>query len=140
MKPILIIICFGLSFFCSAQKVTLNISGIDNSNGHLQISIFESAVQFEDEEPAEILFFDKSGMIDGKKSITIDLTHGIYGIVVLDDEDQSKDMTYRFGIYPLEGVGFSNFQFSGLSKPDFDEFDFEVLEDNMNININMKNF
>ena len=138
LLQILFIATISISSF--AQSATLNLKGIRNQKGHIQVSVFENAKQFEDEEPAKILYFDKKDVVKGNKSININLNPGNYGITILDDEDDSKDMTYRLGIYPREGVGFSNYKLSGMTKPKFTDFDFTVQNGNLQILVDMKYF
>ncbi|MDD4150792.1 MAG: DUF2141 domain-containing protein, partial [Bacteroidales bacterium] len=54
----------------------------------------------------------------------IDIKPGQYGIALLDDENNDKQMNYSFFI-PTEGFGFSNYYATGLSKPSFDKFCFD---------------
>lgn len=124
----------------TAQTLTIDVSGIRSSTGQLQIAIFETAEQFNDEKPAKTLYIDKSGLANGKKSIQVNLKPGTYAITVLDDEDKSKDMTYTWGIYPKEGVGFSNYKLQGLSKPDFSDFDFKITEDSKHVKVEIDYF
>ncbi len=140
MKTIIAFIFCFISLLTYSQTVTLNISGIEEEDGHLQVAIFETEEQFSDEKAAGVEYFDKSGVVDGKKSVKLNLKPGKYGITVLDDEDDNKNMTYRFGVYPLEGVGFSNFKFTGMSKPDFKDFEFEVTEKGAVVNAQMRYF
>jgi len=123
-----------------AQSITVNISGIEKTEGNLSVAVFENQEQFDDEVPAKSIQFDKSDIVDGKKTVTLNLKPGTYAITVLDDEDKSGDMTYRFGVYPLEGVGFSNYILSGMSKPDFADFDFTVTDKKQDISVKMKYF
>lgn len=134
-----VFLIFSLSMF--AQSITLNISGIENTEGILQIAIFENAQQFEDEKPMKVINLPKTNIQNGSTSTTIELAAGTYAITVLDDEDKSGDMTYRFGVYPLEGVGFSDYMLKGLSKPDFTDFDFTLTNDNAKtVSVQMKYF
>lgn len=128
-----------LSLNSLAQTLTLNVSGIRNLEGVLKIAVFKNTQQFEDEKPDKSYIFEKSDVKAGKKSIELKLSPGTYAVSILDDEDKSGDMTYRFGIYPLEGVGFSNYILSGLSKPDFADFDF-IIKDDIKVNVIMKYF
>ena len=133
-----ITITCGWSSF--AQSVTLEIKNIRNLKGQLQVSVFENQQQFDDEKPAKIIYFDKKGISDGKKLVKLDLKPGTYGITLLDDEDKSKDMTYRMGIYPREGVGFTGYKLSGMKKPKFSDFDFTATGDSKKLLVDIKYF
>ena len=56
----------------------------------------------------------------------MNLDSGTYGISVLDDENVNNRMDYNFIGIPKEGFGFSNYFHTGLSKPHFDKFKFEI--------------
>ena len=140
MKQFLLIIIAAVNLNCMAQSITLNIKNIRNDKGHLQVAVFENEAQFKDEKPVRKIYFDKSEIANGNKKITIDFKPGTYAITVLDDEDDSKDMTYRLGIYPREGVGFTNFKMEGMSKPKFSDFDFTINEGNKQLIVEMKYF
>lgn len=129
-----------MSLLAHSQKLSVQISGIRNNQGTLQLSIFKNAKQFDDEKPEKMLRFDKNGIVNGKKTIVIDLPPGTYGITILDDEDNSDTMTYKLLVYPKEGVGFSNFELKGLQKPDFTDFDFTVSPNNSSVNVVIKYF
>ena len=135
---LLLIILTGIN--ARSQSVTININGIRNYDGQLQIAVFENQQQFHDEEPVEKLNFAKSDISNGRKSIKINLKSGTYAITVLDDGDKSDDMTYRLGLYPKEGVGFSNYTLKGLKKPDFSDFDFAIDQNNKQVNVDIKYF
>lgn len=123
-----------------AETLNISISGIRNTKGKIQVAVFKSQKQFDDEEPYKILYFSKSNLKDGKLTVKCELPTGTYAITVLDDEDNSKDMTYKFGIYPTEGVGFSNHKLSGLTKPKFTDFDFKLSSGGTTVKVSMKYF
>lgn len=118
----------------------MQVTNIRNQDGHLQVAIFKTPQQFDDEEPEDVLYFDKADIANGSKDLDLKLGDGTYAITVVDDEDDSQDMTYRFGIYPKEGVGFSNYQLKGMEKPDFEDFDFVVSGKNRQIAVVIKYF
>lgn len=124
----LVFIClfFGAFFSVCAQNVTLTLHGIRSSKGQIEVSIYKNADQFKDEKPSKYLYFSKENLKNGELKISFQLADGSYGVTVLDDEDMSKNMTFKMGFYPTEGVAFSNFRFKGVSKPKFEDFKFHV--------------
>ncbi len=140
LKPLFILLLIFIFCNCNAQSLTFSIRGIENSKGHLQVSLFENQKQFSDETPAQMLYFDKKDIINGIKNITINLKPGTYGMTVLDDEDDSKEMTFRLRVYPLEGVGFSNYKLKGMTKPKFTDFSFTIPQGHQKIIVDMKYF
>lgn len=141
MKRLIILISIIASCTISfAQSVTLEIKNIRGQEGLLLVSVFENQEQFDDEIPAKTIKVDKSNISSGQTEVKLALKPGVYGITVLDDEDNSKDMTYRFGVYPLEGVGFSGYKLSGMTKPEFSDFDFSVNTENQKLVAEIKYF
>ena len=53
--------------------------------------------------------FDKSRVKDGRMTVEISVKCGIYGISVIDDENNNGKMEYNLLGIPKEGFGFSNF-------------------------------
>jgi len=139
-KYVIAYVALAFCTLCNAQSITLTISGIESAEGTLNVAVFENQQQFDDEKPAKNFSFDKTGMSNGTKTVQLKIAPGTYGITVLDDEDESGDMTYRFGIYPLEGVGFSYYMLSGMTKPEFEDFDFILSKEHKQMTIKMKYF
>ncbi len=56
-----ILLLLIISTCCNSYSKDLNftIIGIENTKGHLQVSVFETQKQFSDETPAQMLYFDK---------------------------------------------------------------------------------
>mgnify|MGYP000097222175 CR=1 FL=1 len=119
------------------SSAVLKLSEIRNLKGQLQVAVFKSQQQFDDEKPEKTLYFSKAKVKAGKINLALNLPQGSYAITVLDDEDKSKGMTYRFGVYPLEGIGFSGYKLKGMSKPDFNEFDFKVSDTKKHVDVAM---
>lgn len=125
----------------NAQKLSIKIENIRNNNGQIQIAVFENEEQFKSESPVSKQYFKKRVNRDGSQVIEIDLDPGTYGITVLDDEDMSTEMTFKLGIYPKEGVGFSDYYLQGMTKPKFDQFSFDVKDNSANsVNVKIKYF
>lgn len=117
---------FGVFTNLSAQKVQMKIEGIRNSNGNIQLGIFTNQEQFSKEEPVIEKVFSKRNMRAGVLVVQFELEPGNYGIAVLDDENKDGDMNYNFLGVPREGFGFSNFVSSGMTKPRYSDFSFDV--------------
>ena len=129
MSPLSLLATILLAAICSttlAQSITVNITDIRNSDGHIQIAIFKTAEQFDNDNPIKRLRFAKTGLKDGQLSVNIDLPAGTYAFGMLDDENNDKEMDYNFIGMPQEGFGFSDYYHTGWSRPEFDDFDFEL--------------
>lgn len=122
------------------NNISININNLENSKGNILVSVFVCQKDFEDEKAFKKLYFNKQKhMKDGVFHCKINLPDGIYGIVILDDEDSDGDMDYNFIGMPTEGYGFSNFFHNSLSKPKFNDFKFK-LNDDKSFNIKLRYF
>jgi uncharacterized protein (DUF2141 family) len=140
IKLLLLLFTVFLGMSGTAQNLTIDISGIKNNTGTLRIGIFQNQDQFDKEEAFKKITISKKDIASGNKTITTSLTSGTYAVTVLDDEDNSGNMTYRLRVYPTEGVGFSNFKLKGLSKPKFSDFDFNMDDSGTSVKVVMTYF
>lgn len=107
--------------------MSLEITGIRNSKGFIRIALFADEIQFIKEQPQKSFIYDKSQLVDGKMELSISgIRPGIYGIAVLDDENDNGKLDYKLFI-PCEGIGFSCFEHK-LRKPGFSDFSFELKD------------
>jgi uncharacterized protein (DUF2141 family) len=112
--------------FLNNANVTLVIEGVRSEKGKLVIAIFNDQESFKKRKPIKKVVLNKSE-IKGTE-IVFSLSPGVYGISVLDDENDNNIMDYNFFGMPKEGFGFSNYYHKGLSKPHFDAFKFEKID------------
>jgi uncharacterized protein (DUF2141 family) len=137
MKLLISILLIPLVFPAFSQNLTVEISGIKTDKGVIQLSVHRDKESFANETPFRIYNFPKTGMVDGKITVTIsDLTVGTYGIALIDDKNENGRMDYRF-FMPIEGFGFSNYCFKGTCKPDFESFAFPFSEREKTVRINL---
>jgi uncharacterized protein (DUF2141 family) len=134
----ILIICFAIFFQAEAQSIKIHISGIRNKTGSLQLMFFKCQKQFEDDKPFLIKRFSKNNVQNGEFKTEININPGIYGIVLLDDENDSENMEYKYIKIPKEGFGFSNYVHSGLFRPTFNDFCFELKNETVQIEIKTK--
>lgn len=109
-----------------AQKVEATIKGIKSSKGHIAVMVFTDSKSFDDKKPAQKLKYPKKNMVNGNMKFVLDLQPGVYGISLLDDENDNGKMDYNMVHLPKEGFAFSDYYLSGMSKPVFEDFKFEV--------------
>jgi uncharacterized protein (DUF2141 family) len=141
MKSSILICLFCVLSLQQVEKHTINlhIHNIRNNAGVLQIAVFENEKEFKTESPSHKFIVKKSKLKNENLNIQIQLKAGIYGICILDDEDESGHMTYKIGFYPIEGVGFANYHLKRIKKPKFSDFCIEVIED-IDVSIEMRYF
>ena len=128
MKSILIIFfLFGLFNMTFAQKMEVIISNISNNKGVIRLAIYTNEKDFSEEKAFKLLTFSKEGMKNGQLTLSIDLPKdGIFGLSMLDDENENAEMDYNFFGIPKEGYAFSNFFHTGYSMPEFNDFKFDA--------------
>lgn len=120
----------------SNNEVTVNdtnvevvIEGVRSEKGKLVIAIFKDHESFEKRKPIKKIVLNKSE-IKGNETV-FNISPGTYGISVLDDENDNNIMDYNFFGMPKEGFGFSDYYHKGFSKPNFDNFEFKVIDGNV---------
>lgn len=126
-------VIFILLLFCSvlsskAQEVQVVITNIRATQGRMVIGVFKNSESFKEDKPYVRKKYEKTKVINGKMIVKFNLEPGTYGLALLDDEDDNDEMNFNFIGIPQEGFGFSNYYLSGLSRPKFDAFKFELKE------------
>lgn len=130
--------------FSAAASQTLNIE-IHNikpsQEGVIILAFFTDEQTFRAEDVLFCRSFDKSRVKDGRMIVEIPVKCGVYGISVIDDENNSGKMEYNLLGIPKEGFGFSNFNLKKMRKPRFSDFSFVVADkEAKDIQIKMKYF
>lgn len=106
------------------KNVTVVIEGVRSEKGKLILAVFKDQQGFKMRKPIKRIVLKKSELKEYEVSLHLD--PGTYGITLLDDENLNHRMDYNFIGIPKEGFGFSNYYHTGLSKPHFDRFKFEI--------------
>jgi len=107
-------------------KITVEITNLRNTKGSVSLGVYTNQDDFEDEKEYVLEVFPKTKTDDnGKLTVELYLAPGTYGIAYLDDENNNGEMDFGL-MLPNEGFGFSNYVHSGLSRPDFEDFQFTV--------------
>jgi uncharacterized protein (DUF2141 family) len=140
------VLCLGIlltsifpSHSLTAQNITVNISGIRAEKGQIVIGVFKDSDTYQKEEPFVNEIFSKTKIQGEAISVQFSLEPGIYGLCLLDDENNNGKMEYNFVGMPKEGFGFSDYYHKGITKPKFDSFKFTLNKDqNKNITIKVR--
>jgi uncharacterized protein (DUF2141 family) len=139
MKKFLLLLSFTW-MLTSAWSQTLNvtITGIRNTKGVIRLQFYSSSQNFDDRKPSLVKTISKSDMKNGTLTVTYSgLDTGLYGIALLDDENNNKEMDYGV-MLPDEGFGFSDYYHKGMSHPKFGQFDFYLKKETKNIKIHVR--
>lgn len=128
-------ICFLILTLCLisstifSQTIILEVSNLKSNKGQIIVAIFQDDPTFQDEIPKYDKRFLKNTVKNGKMYIKFKLPPGVYGFTLIDDENHNGDIDYNFIGLPKEGFGFSDYYHSGMIKPHFDKFKFNLSED-----------
>ena len=117
---------FATPIFAQSGIVKVTITGIENTNGNVEIGLYNSKENFPifgKEIQGAIVKPTKKGSLN----YTFDnLPDGTYAIAVWHDEDGNQEMdTNLFGA-PKENYGFSKNVFGTFGPPDFEDVSFRI--------------
>ncbi|MCU0442692.1 MAG: DUF2141 domain-containing protein [Bacteroidia bacterium] len=137
MKYLILAIAFSSTLLLQSFKspkytVELTISNLRNFDGEIGIGIYQNDDGFQNEQSYINKKFSKAQTKNGRLTVTFTIEAGTYGIALLDDENKNNKMDYSFIGIPKEGFGFSNYYHTGLTKPHFNQFKFEVKPNTKN--------
>jgi uncharacterized protein (DUF2141 family) len=122
----------------ASQTLSIQMSGIRSDKGTIRLQVFTSAQNFDKSSPLLVKTYAKSGLSGGQLKLELDgLKPGTYGIAVLDDENNNQKMDYGL-VMPKEGFGFSDYYHTGMSRPVFSQFDFQLGQEHKRIEIRMR--
>lgn len=110
--------------------LTIEVNNLRNSKGVVQFALYNKDKTIPDEDYENYFKIQTAGIVNGSSKITfLNLPAGKYAVNVLHDENQNGKIDKGF-IFPIEGIGFSNFQSIRLSnRPNFRKASFDVMED-----------
>lgn len=123
-----------------SQSVSVTITNLESANGDILVAVFKDQQSFKDEKPSSRHRFSKTGTSNGTLHINLSLPVGSYGLTLVDDENKNGKMDKNMVGIPKEAVGFSNFYLSGMSKPSFADFKFDVKAAPVKVQCKMRNF
>jgi len=142
MKTILLTLTLAItSFFLNAQSVSEVITGetsltvtvsLRGSGGHILVSLHNEASFMK--KPLEVSSLE---IKDGKAIATFkNLTPGEYGVVVLHDKNDNKQMDYEPNGMPKENFGISN-NVMLMGPPQWNDAKFDVGKEPTEIEIRL---
>ena len=103
--------------------IQLEITGIKNNTGFIQISVFKSDTDFDKDIFIKVIAVPASS--EFQVSIP-NLEVGRYAIAVYHDENKNQKLDKNFVGIPKEGYGFSNNAVGKLGPPKFSETSFSL--------------
>lgn len=133
--------CLLLTFAMTnvkAQNTQITVSNIRSSKGKIMLSLFKDEKSFKDAKPFKTTSYEKKGLANGSLVLNWQIEPGIYGMTLLDDENQNTEMDKNLIGMPKEGFGFSDFYLEKLKAPSFNEFKTEIKSEGNKIQIKVK--
>lgn len=128
---------YGLIGQNDVQNISIQISGIENSNGEVGIALFRGEDGFPmDFEKAKSLDFITINDTLVNYKLT-DVLYGEYAVTVFHDEDLNREVETNFIGMPKEGVGVSNNPKARMGAPRYEDCNFHTDTTNKLI-INMR--
>jgi uncharacterized protein (DUF2141 family) len=127
MKTILLTSLLFISHICVSQvgQVSINISNIRNNKGSIRVGVYQNEKEYKTDKAFIKKTVKKNSLYPNTLIVDIPLAEGIYGIALMDDENDNGKMDFGL-ILPEEGFGFSNIHHEGLSKPEYKKITFKV--------------
>lgn len=130
-----LVLCVG---YAHSQTLIIQVSGLRSNSGSIQVQFFDSQKNFDKEKPLFTRINQKTNVSDGEFTITYhDIKPGLYGIAILDDENNNRKMDYGFFL-PKEGFGFSDYYHKGMTQPDFKKFSFTMGSGTKKVSIKVR--
>lgn len=114
----------------NSYSLTVNVENLRNSKGVVQYIIYDSEVNFPDQDLKSFYKKGKAEIVDNRSTFTVkNLPRGEYAVHILHDENKNGKTDIGF-IKPKEGIGFSNYQSITLrNRPNFSKASFELNAD-----------
>jgi uncharacterized protein (DUF2141 family) len=124
----------------SSTTLTLELSGLRNTEGLLRVALFDSAEGYPGDSSQAIRSASLPITAIPQLVTFEDLPFGSYAVAVFHDENADSQMNVnKLGI-PIEGIGFSGNPRLWKGVPSFERVEFELTRDNTIVPIQLKYF
>ena len=122
----------------SMSVLTIKFTGIRNTEGVFRLGFYVDQESFSKGEPLFEKVVPKSNISNGMLQVSFDdIKPSSYGIAVLDDENGDNKIDYGL-IFPKEGFGFSDYYHTSLYLPKYDDFDFQLNEQEKTVTVKLR--
>jgi uncharacterized protein (DUF2141 family) len=130
LSATIVITSFSDRWTQNTYSLVVDVSGLRNSKGILQVALYNKEGSIPDEHYRNYFRLVRKEINDGSvKLIFTDLPEGKYAVNVLHDENSNGKIDKGL-ILPEEGIGFSNYESIGLrNKPSFEKASFDLSAD-----------
>ena len=111
-----------------AQTLVVHVEGVRSGDGSIRCGFYDSAAQWDSKRSNFQRHGSKTRLRGGRVTYTFtDVPAGRWAMAIVDDENDSGEIDWGI-LLPKEGFGFSNYESRGLSRPDWEDFAFELRE------------
>lgn len=138
---ITLFICLLFILFASytkAQETQIKVTDIRSEKGKIILNVFKDNDSYDKNQPYKKITFDKKALVNGTLNVHFGLEPDVYGITLIDDENEDGKINKNFVGMPKEGFGFSNFFMTKMKKPSFDDFKVDLKSPEHQIEIKVK--
>jgi len=140
MGLVLVTGLFCSNFTVDTRPSKVSVTGIKSKKGQILLAVFRDEKSFREEKPIAKHRFPKTALSHGALNLSVDLPQGVYGLALVDDENGNGKLDKNLIGIPKEGVAFSNFYLSGMSKPKFSDFKVEHKSTNSHVECKVRYF
>ena len=117
----------GFSNCLYAQTLKVRIEGIRAPEGTIRLGFYNSEAQWKTEKSNFQRAQGKGQLRNGVLEFTFkDILPGEYAVAIADDENDNGEMDWGW-LLPKEGFGFSNYELTGVRRPQYPDFKFNFL-------------
>ncbi|MBB6111974.1 DUF2141 domain-containing protein [Mucilaginibacter lappiensis] len=124
--------------YTKAQETPIKITDIRSGKGKIILNVFKDNDSYDKNQPYKKFTFDKKALINGTLTVHVEIEPGVYGITLVDDENEDGKINKNFVGIPKEGFGFSNFFMTKMKKPSFDDFKVDLKSTEHKVDIKVK--
>ncbi len=112
-----------------AQRLSIRVEGVRDSVGSLHFGFYRTPEDWDARKSNFQRHARKRAPEAGVLVFTYDdVPPGRYALAAVDDENDSGGMDWGW-VLPQEGFGFADYYHRGLSRPAYEDFDFELAAD-----------
>lgn len=133
LVSVVLVLAFASTAF--AADVTVRITGLE-SGGEVRAALFASAADYDADRRAGVVAAAAIG--DVVELVFSDVSPETYGISVFLDMNANEELDKNFLRIPKERYGFSNNARGRFGPPDFEAFSFEVTDESLTIEIELR--
>ena len=120
----------------AAGELRITVPGVESDAGAVRVALFASADDFANDRPVH--GSSAAARVDGVHVVFPALSPGRYGITSFHDRDDDAEIDTNLMGVPTEPYGFSRNARGRFGPPSFDDLSFEVGDDDVRMEIELR--